>query len=124
MVGQVPPVALRASLFACRLASASTHALLCRRTRAATLLLVHIAEVRARLDRLPVVDLGPADVAVDLVLAPHALDIDIKVQLPHATDDGFTRLCKKRQTAVAVDRRHRWADSPARHGSMTACLLC
>jgi hypothetical protein len=38
----------------------------------------------------------------DLVLSPHALHVDVQVQLAHATDDGLTRLC----STAAPQTRH------------------
>ena len=43
-------------------------------------------------DGLPVGDLGLADVGLDLVLAPHAVDDDVEVELAHAADDGLAGL--------------------------------
>ena len=42
--------------------------------------------------RLPVGDLGLADVRLDLELAPQAVDDDLEVELAHAGDDGLAGL--------------------------------
>ena len=45
---------------------------------------------RARTDRLTVVHLRLADVRLDFVLAHHAVDDDLQVQLAHTADDRLT----------------------------------
>src|SRR5213075_2132915 len=42
--------------------------------------------------RLAIGDLRAAHVGVDLELAPHALDDDLEMQLPHPADDRLRRL--------------------------------
>ena len=43
-------------------------------------------------DRLPVGDLGPADVGLDLELAQQPIDQDLEVELAHPGDDGLAGL--------------------------------
>jgi len=47
-------------------------------------------------DGLAVGDLRLADVGVDLVLAPHAVDDDVQVELAHAGDHGLAGLSSVR----------------------------
>ena len=68
---------------------------------AAGLLLVRVAELRVQSDRLAVGDLRLARDHLAGVLALHALDVDLEVQLAHAADDGLGRLL------VAVDAEGR-----------------
>ena len=56
------------------------------------LLLVGVVELRSPGDRLAVGDLRLARDHVAVVLAPHALHVDVEVELAHAADDGLLRL--------------------------------
>lgn len=55
----------------------------------ARLLLVRVEEIRALRDRLAECNAGLAGRALDVVLALHALDVDLEVQLAHTGDDGL-----------------------------------
>ncbi|KAJ0162728.1 hypothetical protein CTA2_4081 [Colletotrichum tanaceti] len=60
-------------------------------------------------DGLAVGDAGLARLAVDLVLAAQALDVDLKVQLAHARDDGLLGLVVDVQAegrVLALEARH------------------
>ena len=59
--------------------------------RAAGLFLVCVVEVRPLRDRFPVGHTGLAGGHVAVIFAPHALDIDLEMQLPHPFDDRFPR---------------------------------
>src|SRR3954447_160180 len=61
--------------------------------RPTRLLLVGVVDLLHGLaDRLAVGHLGLAHVGLDLELAPHAVDQDLQVELPHAGDDGLAGL--------------------------------
>ena len=62
-------------------------------TRTAGLLLVRIEEVRALGDRLAERDTRLTRRALDVVLALHALDVDLQVELTHAGDDRLLKIC-------------------------------
>ncbi len=68
----------------------------------AELFLVRVEEVRALGDRLAEGDARLAGRALDVVLALHALYIDLEVELAHAGDDGLGR-CVSRQRAAEHD---------------------
>ena len=59
--------------------------------RAAGLFLMRIIEGDGLGDGFPVGDLRHAGIELDAVFPAHPLDIDLKVQLAHAFDDGFVR---------------------------------
>ena len=59
---------------------------------AAGLLLVRVVELGALRDRLAVGHLRRARLDLAAVLALHALDVDVEVQLAHAGDDGLAAL--------------------------------
>src|SRR4029079_12081516 len=59
---------------------------------AARLLLVRVGDFRALRDGLAVGNLGFASDDVAVVLAAHALHVDVYVELAHAADDGLLRL--------------------------------
>ena len=59
---------------------------------AAGLLLVGVVELHGLADGLAVGDLGHARLDLGLVLALHALDVDVEVELAHALDDGLVGL--------------------------------
>ena len=60
--------------------------------RPAGLLLQQVVKLDALGDGLAVGDLRLTCLAFDAVLAPHALNVDVQVQLAHAGDDGFLAL--------------------------------
>jgi hypothetical protein len=60
-------------------------------TRSSRLLLVRVGERNGLGDRLAEGDAGLSGDALDVVLATHALDVDVKVKLTHAGDDGLRR---------------------------------
>src|SRR5437868_15340739 len=59
---------------------------------AAGLLLMRVIDIGRAGDRLTIADLWRADIGVDLVLALHAVDDDLKVQFAHALDDRLAAL--------------------------------
>src|SRR5262249_31640242 len=61
-------------------------------TGAAGLLLMRIGDLRAAGDRLAIRDLRLAGDDFAVVLALHALDVNVEVKLAHAADDGLLRL--------------------------------
>src|SRR5450830_604190 len=58
----------------------------------AGLLLVLVIDRYRPRDLLAISDLRRADIGIDLVGAPEDVDLDVEMQLAHATDDGLTRL--------------------------------
>src|SRR5262249_7556042 len=61
-------------------------------TGAARLLLVRVVDLRAARDRLAISDLRLTGDDLAVVLALHALHVDVEVELAHAADDGLLRL--------------------------------
>src|SRR5690606_16804195 len=60
-------------------------------TRTASLLLESMIEIDLISNSLTVCDLGLASYAIDVVLAAHALDVNIQVKFAHAGDNSLLR---------------------------------
>ena len=76
--------------------------------RSTWLFLVHVVKGSSFRDGLPVVHTWLPDLDIHIIFPSHALHIDVKVKLPHPTDDGLTSVLIKADLQPELIQQLHW----------------